>query len=782
MSNSTIKHLQNISTWSGLCVCCGLAALPMPSAFAQPPARSMASGANVPQIENDWKVLRAEVGSQEFTDTQTAINRYQQFFEQRGGNSGVTAIEISSTIAQLYWQVLDNQQKALTIYDWAIKNYGYLPQSSRLKTEREWVANAGSFKTTVDASPLSIDIPSSKTASVNPVPIKILSQDSPSVPNPVITVSKSIPSQNKPASSVLTPVVVDTSPHALKTATPQEVKVLSPTSSSVSVQLVNINTKESAQPNLEPVVTGLTPQDNNTATPATIKVHATPTSFVAVNPVHEAVDTPQAPLLSLTPVLINPAQSATAKSQTPDQIKVNAGQVAAGSSTLPDAVHVSSAPTEPPVNVPDQVTANPTNNANQTRQTPSPVNLHTVALAALAAQWREGKVTLDELYQQKLLTADDALLMLSAPGIITKWKEDVALRLALVTFVQEHAPELLTSPDKLPPPTQLALAEYYTSQRSPKGEKVYQELLSHKIPGGVWWNEIMIRNAFAVYYGDMGEFDKAAQAKLDIGNHTKDEEWLSNIKVEAARYYIQAGETAKAQALYEKAEKSTYGWAVGVAMYDQGRELISEEKYDEAIKVLSQPVQGHYSDQVKVGLITLLGYCYYRQGKFDQAKQYCQQALDQYKALSNPLKNEGIEGSLTVAQEVIEWIPKWVQSPIICSPDHLDVVVDAEDKHAGTISRQMGVRTNKPASFLVTSDNPLITAHVDDLQNVASNDWLATPLSYYAQSKLIVETGPAAAEKGLDASLVVQSKSFPNFILHIPIHVEKEGGVQPDNN
>jgi len=625
----------------GIVLCCGVS-LVCTSAVAQPPERSITVAAYVPEVEAAWKALREEVGTQEFTDTPAAISRYQQFYEQRGVRSARTAVEISSTIAQLYWQVLHNQQKALEIYDWALKTYDYLPQSRRLKAERDLVAEKGEFTNAVDAEP--------------------------------VMITPKAPSGTAPSG-------------------------------------------------IAPVIIGAAPVVEGTPTPA----------------------------------------------------KVLLGRDSAAS---PDAVHLASPTTNTPdaaaQALPGTVLIAPLSTSAQQPSSMSPINIHAVALTGFVTQWREGKATMEELFKNNPLTPQDALLMLSSPGILTSWKLDMPLRQKLMEWLQQNAPDLLKTPASLPMPTQLALAEYYTNHRDARAEKIYHDLLQQQFPSGVWWHKILVMNCLAEHYGVMGEYLKAAETKLQIGQLTHDEIWLGNIKVEAARFYTQAGEMEKAQALYKQAEKSTYGWAAGVAMYDQGRELISEEKYDEAIKVLSAPVKGMYADQVKIGLITLQGYAYYRQGKFNLAKQYCQQALDQYNALQNPLKNEGTEGSLAIDYKIIEWIPKWLKSPIICGPDHLDVVIDHEDKLAGTISRQMEVRTNQPASFVVTSDNPLITAHVDGLQNMSSNDWLATPLSYYFHSKLIVEISSEAVTEGLDASLVVQSKNFPDFEVNIPIHVEQE--------
>jgi tetratricopeptide (TPR) repeat protein len=496
------------------------------AAPAQPPARDPVVAQSLP-IEAAWQALRAREGYAEFTDPQGAITRYQQFYEQQGFRSGVTAIEISNTIAQLYWQMLHDNAKALQIYDWALKTYDYLPQRASLLKERKWIVQAGDFAGSVDISPVQIGPPPEKGEAA---PVKVL--------------------LGKDAASVASKVL-------------------------------------------------LTPDTT-----------ALPSALSSVLP-------PAVPASQVAPVAVTPFPG----------VQINTPQISLPAAVAPSAV--------------------------------SPVNAWQVALRGYADQCRGGKITVETLFQNAGLTANDALEIISTPGIITGWKVDRGLRLALVEWVLQHSPASLASPEKLPPPVQFALAEYYDDHRDARAEALYQHVLAGEIPRGVWWSRIMTLYCLSDYYGSMGQYIEAAETKLKINEQTQDAFWTGNTYVEAARFYTLAGETEKAQELYKKAEKSAYGWAAGMALVDEGNALIAQGKYEEAIKVLSQPAPGQHADQMQVGLLSVLGYAYLQKGDVESARRVSQQAVDAYQQLKNPLQGEGMEDMVQSAQDRLQTIRVW---------------------------------------------------------------------------------------------------------------------------
>jgi hypothetical protein len=105
----------------------------------QPPDRpSDIKSREAAQVAPQWTALRAANLPPETTDPHTAIARYQQFYQERGHLDGTVAVAvaITSLIAQLYWQNLNDRDKALSIYDGGIPKLAWHPSSARLKRER----------------------------------------------------------------------------------------------------------------------------------------------------------------------------------------------------------------------------------------------------------------------------------------------------------------------------------------------------------------------------------------------------------------------------------------------------------------------------------------------------------------------------------------------------------------------------------------------------------------------------------------------------------------------
>jgi hypothetical protein len=145
MPTPPTKKFRKRSLFPCLALCGGLGLCVIP-AHSQPPAAR--TEAIIDSVEQDWQNLRQTTGAQEFLDPQGTITAYQQFYEKEGYRSGQTAVEITGIIAQLYWQGLDNPQKALTIYDWGLQNFAHYRGITNLKNGRAVVAEMGNFAQT----------------------------------------------------------------------------------------------------------------------------------------------------------------------------------------------------------------------------------------------------------------------------------------------------------------------------------------------------------------------------------------------------------------------------------------------------------------------------------------------------------------------------------------------------------------------------------------------------------------------------------------------------------
>jgi len=282
------------------------------------------------------------------------------------------------------------------------------------------------------------------------------------------------------------------------------------------------------------------------------------------------------------------------------------------------------------------------------------------------------------------------------------------------------------------------------------------------------------------YYSEIGDWQKAAETRLRMKDYTTAEPFLSNAEVEAARMYLAHGQTEKADALYQKAQKSSYGWAAGMALWDEAQVLIQQKKYEEARKLLNTPVTGQYSEQIKIALLSLLSQSYYLTSDFEMAHKYAQQTIAQADGVEL-LKNEGIGSQINAAETIERMSKQWEKQPIVCEPNNISFTIPAGSNQP--ISRWLLVQTHLAIPIKVEGSNSNIQVSVNSQgENVG----------YFADHRILVQLNPAAFHQNLDSVLSISSPVISGFQLHVPIQIRLEepihlsedsvffGGVKPD--
>jgi len=91
------------------------------------------TGGNPEQRDREaFAALQQKLKDMEVRDPQQAINSYKQFYETHPNLHPSVAVQLSSTIAQLYYKRLKNSNKALEIYNWALDRFQAQPSSIHL--------------------------------------------------------------------------------------------------------------------------------------------------------------------------------------------------------------------------------------------------------------------------------------------------------------------------------------------------------------------------------------------------------------------------------------------------------------------------------------------------------------------------------------------------------------------------------------------------------------------------------------------------------------------------
>lgn len=520
--------------------------LPQP-VLSQPPAAVPSEERFVPEIEEAWRALRAQVGAQEFEQPQAAIARYQEFYEQHGYRSATTGVTIAATIAQLYWKLLDNPAKALEIYDWALVKYDYLPQSKHLQKQRDEIAAVGAFPATGTAAPIILAPDSKRSAVKSALP----------VPGKPAALTPDKPAENTPNKNV---------------------------------------TIASGKPTIPVVVA---PADKPAEKFGVPKFGATKFSVTRFG-----ITPPSPSRLAISPRL--------------------------------------------------------------------------TALAAYLEQWRSGRLSWEQFVQESQLTSADALALLASPELVSGLRRDKELRSQLTEIMQRDT-ALIAVPTKLPPSVQYALGVYDSAQGNARAELLFRNLLQMELPEDRHPRKVSVLERLAEYYAGKGELQRAAETALETEKHTARAIWIGNMQITAARYYLQAGQEAKAQELYKQAQHSSAGWSKGLAIYDQASALIAENKHEEARKLLSTPITGQNAGHIKAALWSLLARSYFATDEWAEAEHYAKQAIELSESMEL-LKREGLEAQIESAHLVLQRIEERKAQGIVIVPNRVLWMVRSSER------------------------------------------------------------------------------------------------------
>lgn len=288
---------------------------------------------------------------------------------------------------------------------------------------------------------------------------------------------------------------------------------------------------------------------------------------------------------------------------------------------------------------------------------PPEVSAAVVAMPLVLDQLRSGDLTPAQAWEQGLLSAADLIYAIGQ----VKSKPDTRLRHALVALLIEHEPQRVATPSSLPTYVKLEAARYLSSMNDARVTGLYQELEqeARNLPPQPTDLPTVsaLLNGLAEYSQKRGDLHKALEwLQQDQSYYSQPN---AGSLLQEARLYRALGEEAKAQEIYQKVQSSASGWMKGMALYDQASTLIAQGKHEEARKLLNTPIIGQNADQMKIGMLALLGYSYFQTREFEQARRYSKQAITQYGALINPLQGEGLQEIAEAAENRLQMLDTW---------------------------------------------------------------------------------------------------------------------------
>lgn len=241
--------------------------------------------------------------------------------------------------------------------------------------------------------------------------------------------------------------------------------------------------------------------------------------------------------------------------------------------------------------------------------------------------------------------------------------------------------------------------------------------------------------------------------------------------IEAGRLYMQAGREQKSQAAYAQATQAGKGWYMGMALWDQAGVLIGQGEHEKARQLLQQPVVGERADEIKVGLLSALGFSYYRTAEFKKARIACEQAIAQFELVKNSPNADESRGQVANATENLRWIDRWEKNPLLVICESMSPVLIDRSKPVTTPAiRQLAVRSfRKIEATAVTSDNRVKLRLLPQF----SKD-----MGFFFQQVFEIEVVPERFPESSDIIFTAHSPQIPEFQAQVPLHIE----IQEDKN
>ena len=659
---------------------------------------------------HELEALSRELARTHAADPVGAQVRYKQFFENGGYLYPSVAIRLSLLTGALHVQH-DQKAQALTIYDWALQNYGDLPQSEELRRARAALLEEAKLPalnpvnmTAIGAAAMSglqgVKVsPAAATAPVEPVKadggaqigtLPTLQGVGPVTVGPTLKVAVASPVTVGPLAApvkaqALTPVTVEPASAVSVGSLP----ALAPMALAVPMTVV------------PSVKTGVTsPVQMGTA--QAVRVGSPPT---------------MAPVAS--PVTVQAAPSATVgalegvkAAQTAATAVAPMARVAA--MPFPSIASANGVETEARLNVPALAGIAPTIAEVRNVKPQAAVGGASLGRNALLL---EGAGDARELWQNGQLSLSSLVALLEQPPLSAPTPVQVGARGALMSLLVEEG-QALWMPAKAKSVLTYRLrgevADALIERQDERGIALWQQLVEEA--QGQEKASRLYRLSAA--HEKRGESEKAAQAlerAVPLLDEAKQPQWAASTLIGAARLYNAAQNTAKMLELYARVPVYNDGWLTILSFYDQAMPLMSEGKLEQARKLLIQPLNARESVmEGEIAQNAWLASLDYRQGKLEDALRRGEAVV---KAGEGQTFSEASTKNLfEMGRDIYNRAGGWKNQPI--QTNTKQVVFQANPSQPDRpLYARFRIKTYGDTSITASVDNPNIQARVLPVNN-----------------------------------------------------------------
>lgn len=274
--------------------------------------------------------------------------------------------------------------------------------------------------------------------------------------------------------------------------------------------------------------------------------------------------------------------------------------------------------------------------------------------------------------------------------------------------------------------------------------------------------------SLARWHASYNRYAEAAQAQEKQLDFLSDPDSRANISLEAARFYLKAENREKADQLYSQIPRYGYGWATGMALYDEAT-LLMQTGHPEQAQLLienalqSKSVRGRYSEQIEPTLLTTLAFSQYRQGNLRAARRSAQAAQRKYRALQFPLLGEGLQEQYQLALALPQWVARWSRNPFYVSASPLKVRAELLENGSAVAYFNLNVESRTPIPLEFAAHDSRI--HSSTAASPPITTVFSTVQSHAFQLLL------PAQELPLRTAITVTSPEYPHYRLRVPIQI-----------
>ncbi|HEY0073150.1 MAG TPA: tetratricopeptide repeat protein [Abditibacteriaceae bacterium] len=395
-------------------------------------------------------------------------------------------------------------------------------------------------------------------------------------------------------------------------------------------------------------------------------------------------------------------------------------------------------------------------------------------LPLLIEQMLTGRMTPQRAWDEKLFSADDLLWLFE--HLVDDWggfdwRKNDGVRRELARLLTENGGDKLQDLKKLSPKVRLWLADYYMSVRDEKCVTFCESILNEvKAPMKDEKPLIFLAiERLAWHYAWTRRTEKAAQTWERLPSLFSTPGWfVPDAFFEAGRLWLIAGNRAKAEDLFAKVHQYDNGWATGMALLEQARFLMDQDKHDEARTILSQPIKGSDSELIRVALLSLLAKSYYDTGEWAKARELARRSIEHHNTLLKSSPASGHKVNTQRAPLILQWIDKWEKQPVM-APEKITIESNWKQEN---LSIGLQVLSARPIPLSIAFEKGY-------LKEKQQGEWNSKP-DFFQEKSLSLTVPSEKLVQSLKDVAIITSPAVPAFSLRVPVSIKVNSPLRPD--